>query len=214
MNPFKKCRTLALVVCWALAARGFVLLPSGALQPPRASTWSGPSRIRLVDPRLFAGFGKAAKAKKAPKFNGKVSMERHMKSFMKLRAGDWSNVADVYVKGENSEKFYFVGKATGGETCAPEVSVSVQKRIILEHSKLLQSELRLSKTLQVCLVFQHSVPLLGSEIGTVHCFPSHGTLVSRRRNFGSSGRRLPTLRSLWRSTNSRSPKLKRAKMRG
>ena len=117
MNPFKKCRTLALVVCWALAARGFVLLPSGALQPPRASTWSGPSRIRLVDPRLFAGFGKAAKAKKAPKFNGKVSMERHMKSFMKLRAGDWSNVADVYVKGENSEKFYFVGKVGSFPRC-------------------------------------------------------------------------------------------------
>jgi hypothetical protein len=116
---------------------------------------------------MMAGFGKEAKAKAPPKFDGKGTIERHMRSFMKLRNSDWSNTCDVYVRADHKEKWWFVGKATGGNLHDPVVSVSIQKRVILEHAKLLQSELRLARTLNLWTappnteveVAQHKQPL-------------------------------------------------------
>ena len=40
-----------------------------------------------------------------------------------------------------------MGKATGGSDIDPPVSASIQKRVIFEHAKLLQKEIRMGKTL-------------------------------------------------------------------
>jgi len=116
---------------------------------------------------MMGGFGNQAKAKIPQKFDGKGTIEKHMRSFMKLKLSDWSNTCDVYARGDKNEKWWFVGKATGGLVCDPTASVAIQKRVILEHSKLLQSELRLAKSLNLWTappnteveVAQHKQPL-------------------------------------------------------
>ena len=73
-----------------------------------------------------------------------------MKAYKRLRAKDFSNCVDVYVRNPKSDKFWFVGKSAANvEVCDPSIGAAVQKRIIFEHAKLLQTELRRSSTLQL-----------------------------------------------------------------
>jgi len=94
------------------------------------------------------GFGAAPKAVVPPKFDGKATIERHMKAYNALRKGPEFG-CDVYVNADGSEKFWFVGKSVLDESlaCDPTTSAGIQKRIILEHAKLLQKEVRMAKAL-------------------------------------------------------------------
>ena len=94
------------------------------------------------------GFGAAPKAVVPPKFDGKATIERHMKAYNALQKGPEFS-CDVYVNADGSEKFCFVGKSVLDESlaCYPTTSAGIQKRIILEHAKLLQREVRMAKTL-------------------------------------------------------------------
>lgn len=62
---------------------------------------------------------------------------------------------DVYVRADGAAKFYFIGKAVGcdAERCDAPSAVLAQKRLILEHARLLRPELeqqhRLGKALQL-----------------------------------------------------------------
>ena len=85
-------RSLRLVIGIALVVAASSFLPSSRLRDDTA--------LGI----LRAGFGKPVKA--APKFNGKTTIERHMRAFIKGRAADWSNTVDVYVKADDSEKFW------------------------------------------------------------------------------------------------------------
>ena len=101
---------------------------------------------------LAGGFG-AKPTQKAKSFDGRKTFQRQMKAFNKLQAGpDTCCLADVYVRSADSDKFWFVGKTTTrAEACedAAAFSTVVQKRLVLEHGKLLQRELKSAKTLQM-----------------------------------------------------------------
>jgi|AntAceMinimDraft_5_1070358.scaffolds.fasta_scaffold50316_1 hypothetical protein len=109
-------------------------------------------RAKKPGARASGGFGAAPKAVVAPKFDGKATIEKHMKAYSALRAGPSGYneyCCDVYVNAEGSEKFWFVGKSVLGESlaCEPMLSAGIQKRIIFEHAKLLQKEVRVAKAL-------------------------------------------------------------------
>ncbi len=47
-------------------------------------------------------------------------------------------------------QFWYVGKSAASlSTCSPDVGAAVQRRLIFEHAKLLQTELRRASALQV-----------------------------------------------------------------
>uniref|UniRef100_A0A7S0P5T1 Uncharacterized protein n=1 Tax=Calcidiscus leptoporus TaxID=127549 RepID=A0A7S0P5T1_9EUKA len=96
-------------------------------------------------------------------FNLKRSMESAMLAYRSFRPPGSAlpeehrhRCADVYVHAVGSSSFYFVGKVAG---CAAEVGASeavvLQKRVILEHAKLLQPVLadaeRMGRQLQLWL---------------------------------------------------------------
>ena len=106
----------------------------------------------------MAGFGKAPSkpaAKKAVKsFQSiKKTFEQQMRSWNALHETPQElDVCDVYVRSTTSNKFYFVGKsATRRDACddAAARSAVLQKRLVLEHSKLLQLSLKTAKELQL-----------------------------------------------------------------
>ena len=105
----------------------------------------------------LAGFGKAAKKPSAKKaagsFDGKKSFEMQMRSWNTLHEdGKKADEVDVYVRSAKSDKFWFVGKSAaraGACDDAAAYSAVVQKRLCLEHAKLLKLELRTAKTLQL-----------------------------------------------------------------
>ena len=110
----------------------------------------------------LAGFAKpavkkASKSKKAAvaKFDGKKTFEKQMRSWNALVAEQKEtpiSMVDVYVRSAGSEKFWFVGKsAAPHDACedAGACSALVQKRLVLEHSKLLQLSLKTAKDLQM-----------------------------------------------------------------
>jgi len=59
--------------------------------------------LPLLALSLAGGFAKKT-ASKAPKYDGKKSMMKHMRAFNKLQARDFSNVCDVYVRSPTSDK--------------------------------------------------------------------------------------------------------------
>lgn len=93
--------------------------------------------------KMMAGFGKPIKQKKKS-FEGKKTFEKQMESYTDLRIEGYPppNVVDVYVHAEGAERFWFVGKSCSREGAAgedgPALSVVKQKRLVLEHAKLLQ----------------------------------------------------------------------------
>ena len=107
----------------------------------------------------LAGFGKApskAPAKKAVKsgsFDGKKTFEKQMRSWNAMHDdGQQPDACDVYVRSERSEKFWFVGKSAGPRGACDDAaacSAVVQKRLVLEHAKLLQLELRMAPALEL-----------------------------------------------------------------
>lgn len=114
-----------------------------------ARSFSFTSRKTFSSTKSHAGFGNIEQQLSGkPKFDGKPTIERHMAAFRKLGASK-SNSVDCYVRRDDSEKYFYVGKSTGGQVCDGITSAGLQKRIILEHAKLLQSELKRAKTLQV-----------------------------------------------------------------
>lgn len=101
----------------------------------------------------MAGFGTKSAAPKPtkPKYKGKETILEHMRAYARL-AGSTpaSNQVDVYVRSSRSDKFWFVGKSLAAEgVCDAGTSVVLQKRVVLEHAKLLQKELEVAKELQL-----------------------------------------------------------------
>ena len=90
---------------------------------------------------MMAGFGNTKPAAKKS-FEGKKTFERQMRNYNSIRLAGYPppNVVDVYVHAEGAPKFWFVGKATASPAAADDagVAVVVQKRLVLEHAKLLQ----------------------------------------------------------------------------
>jgi len=88
-----------------------------------------------------SGFG-APKPSKKKAFEGKKTFERQMQAFHALRESGYPppNQVDVYVHAAGSDKFWFVGKsvARAGVVEDFDLSAIVQKRLVLEHAKLLQ----------------------------------------------------------------------------
>ena len=71
-----------------------------------------------------------------------------MRSFNAISDERAAAAVDVYVQADGSEKFWFVGKSCARRgACDDEaaLSVVVQKRLVLEHAKLLQGELKRAK---------------------------------------------------------------------
>lgn len=90
----------------------------------------------------MAGFGKAAPQKKKS-FEGKKTFEQHMRQYEEFRVPGYPppNVVDVYVHAQGDDRFWFVGKACARDGCiedGPALAVVKQKRLVLEHAKLLQ----------------------------------------------------------------------------
>uniref|UniRef100_A0A7S3EYE2 Uncharacterized protein n=1 Tax=Haptolina ericina TaxID=156174 RepID=A0A7S3EYE2_9EUKA len=136
-------QTLVVLLLFCVRVAPFTLLSSrlhgtSALRRPPAPT------------AAMAGFGAPPKPKK-PAFNLKTAMEAHMRTHSKLAAATPKNQhADVYVRATGSEKFFFVGKALAAEgVCDAHSAVVLQKRIILEHGKLLQRELKAAAELEL-----------------------------------------------------------------
>ena len=101
----------------------------------------------------MAGFG-AAKPPKTKAFNGKKTFEEQMRRYTEHRVEGYPplNVVDMYVHRPDSSKFWFVGKvaARSGATDDYALAAVVQKRLVLEHAKLLQPlDLGRSKTLEM-----------------------------------------------------------------
>jgi len=88
-----------------------------------------------------SGFG-AAKPSKPKGFEGKKTFERQMNAFHALREPGYPppNQVDVYVHATGSDKFWFVGKCVTRTGVVEDLGLSavVQKRLVLEHAKLLQ----------------------------------------------------------------------------
>lgn len=124
------CRQLALLLASAVVADG---LRAGCLL-------HGPSARRAPTAQM-AGFG-ATKTTAKRSFEGKKTFERQMRSYTKHRLDAYPppNLVDVYVHGAGKPKFWFVGKSVAreGSTDDYALSVVVQKRLVLEHAKLLQ----------------------------------------------------------------------------
>ena len=101
----------------------------------------------------MAGFGAKSKTAKPvkPKYKGKETVLEHMRAYHKLAgATSHDNQLDVYVRSSTSEKFWYTGKSLAADgVCNAASSVVLQKRIILEHAKLLQRELAVAKELQL-----------------------------------------------------------------
>lgn len=97
----------------------------------------------------MAGFGKSTTVKKTPKFDGKKTFSKQMRAFSKLRAKG-SEVSDIYVHQPGAEKFWFVGKvAVRHDTIGMDAAIATQKRLIFEHGKLLQLELKVASELEI-----------------------------------------------------------------
>ncbi|KAL1525449.1 hypothetical protein AB1Y20_020306 [Prymnesium parvum] len=113
--------------------------------------------VRSSHASMLAGFGKKPVPSKSvkPKFKGKETIQTHMRAYNKLVGGtSHTNQVDVYVRSSSTmsvcRKFWFVGKSLAADGLCDAVSaVVVQKRLILEHAKLLQQELALAKELQL-----------------------------------------------------------------
>jgi hypothetical protein len=91
---------------------------------------------------LAGGFGSPVK-RENKSFDGKKTFETHMRQYQAhLQLGyPPPNQVDVYVHERGAEKFWFVGKACardGKLEDGPALSVVLQKRLVLEHAKLLQ----------------------------------------------------------------------------
>ena len=114
----------------------------------------------------LAGFGKpatkpsgkskkaASKAGKGKPFDGKKAFEAQMRSWNRLDEypREEIDVVDVYVRSSKGSKFWFVGKAAAkADACddAAACSAVLQKRLVFEHSKLLQLELKTARELQL-----------------------------------------------------------------
>ena len=136
------------------------------------------------DATAMAGFGAAPAKKphdpfKKPKEAKKI-FEAAMNRFNALREPrPFANQVDVYVKAddEKSNKFWYVGKSVArtGSTDDVALGALAQKRLVFEHAKLLQRELKSAKRLQLWVappnsevrVAQHQVPLRGLTTGEV-----------------------------------------------
>lgn len=137
-----------------LAVAGLLLEPASSFvcsvrQHVAASRHAG-SRAEVQ----LAGFGKrAAKAEKTGTFKGKETFTEHMRAFASLSASTPpENKVDVYVRApqSTSKRFWYVGKVLASVgTCDAASAVILQKRLIFEHAKLLQLELRMAKELQL-----------------------------------------------------------------
>jgi hypothetical protein len=106
-----------------------------------------------------------AKTKRSAKQSGRTvagafDLQAAMVSAMRAHRDLWVKdasrelCADVYVRAEGAPRFYFVGKACGSAgVCDAPRAVLAQKRLILEHARLLRPELeqqhRLGKALQL-----------------------------------------------------------------
>jgi len=104
-----------------------------------------------------------AKTKPANAFSLKHAMEDAMHSFREVCPTDLTRERsrDVYVRAEGSPKYFFVGKATGSGIEAAGAILS-QKRVVLEHAKLLDQELRTADLQKVPL--QIWTAPLGTEV--------------------------------------------------
>lgn len=140
------CATI--VEVWSLRAgiNPHTLAGLGATCP---RLWPGSSS------QMMAGFG-APRAKPKDKF-GKKDFERQMRSYNKWYIEGYPppNQMDVYVHAAGKPKFWFVGKVNARAEAfseAPDFALAavVQKRLVLEHAKLLQPlELGRSKALEL-----------------------------------------------------------------
>ena len=98
---------------------------------------------------MMAGFGSAARKdkKKDGAFMGKKTFEMHMRQYHAHLVPGYPprNQVDVYVHAEGTDRFWFVGKACAKENGkvedGPALAVLMQKRLVLEHAKLLQPRL-------------------------------------------------------------------------
>lgn len=116
----------------------------------------------------LAGFGKpaakpgggtkkkAAVSKKKRSYDvkeGKKSFEAQMRSWNALHEHPMElDVVDLYVRTGTGDKYFFVGKAAARKDSCEDAgarSAVVQKRLVLEHSKLLQLQLRTSRELSM-----------------------------------------------------------------
>jgi hypothetical protein len=73
-----------------------------------------------------------------------------MQSWNALHEDEKPAIVDVYVRAEGAERFWFVGKSAARQDACDDAaarSAVVQKRLVLEHSKLLQMELRTARAL-------------------------------------------------------------------
>ena len=143
---------------------------------PFSGAARGGNAMRGVSIQM-AGFGSAPSKKPTDPFKkpkeAKKLFEAAMRRFNEHRGPrPFDNQVDVYVKADGeraSDKFFFVGKAVArmGSTDDYAVSVLAQKRLVLEHAKLLQRELKAAKKLQLWVappnsevrVAQRQVPL-------------------------------------------------------
>ena len=64
-------------------------------------------------------------------------MTRHMKAYRELHPANKERSRDVYVRVEGEDRFWYVGKSVAS-ACSGEEAVAFQKRVILEHAKVLQ----------------------------------------------------------------------------
>jgi len=132
-----------------------IVLPVAALQPSILGHGivGRTSSVRQGPVVAMAGFGakKVVKKPVKPKYNGKETVLAHMKTYDALaRTTPATNQVDVYVRSSKSNKFWYVGKSLAQDgICNAAESVVLQKRVILEHGKLLQRELELAKELQL-----------------------------------------------------------------
>eukprot|EP00618_Florenciella_parvula_P032255 CAMPEP_0119526318 /NCGR_PEP_ID=MMETSP1344-20130328/40954_1 /TAXON_ID=236787 /ORGANISM="Florenciella parvula, Strain CCMP2471" /LENGTH=353 /DNA_ID=CAMNT_0007565285 /DNA_START=9 /DNA_END=1071 /DNA_ORIENTATION=+ len=137
------------------AASGAAFISSSP--PPLFATYAA-SAASTRTATSMGGFGKAAAAQKdkAPKFLGKKSIIKQMKSYIALQKAQEEGMVtrDVYVKAvlrdeTVNEKFWFVGKVAHRAGFSTDQALGMQKRVVLEHAKLLQGELKLAKSLHM-----------------------------------------------------------------
>jgi len=98
-------------------------------------------RLRSAGPRMAGGFG-APQPPKEKSFGGRKTFEQHMRQYRQLLVPGYPppNQVDVYVHAAGDERFWFVGKVCareGLEDGAARAAVK-QKRLVLEHAKVLQ----------------------------------------------------------------------------
>uniref|UniRef100_A0A7S2FZ79 Uncharacterized protein n=1 Tax=Octactis speculum TaxID=3111310 RepID=A0A7S2FZ79_9STRA len=104
-----------------------------------------------VQPMRMGGFGKQTDPKLSkPVFDGKKTFTRQMRAFDVLyKKRPDVEISDIYVRVPSSEVFWFVGKVANEKDISSDQAICTQKRLILEHGKQLQLDLKVSKMLEI-----------------------------------------------------------------